>query len=83
MPPATYPYFWVGPMSTSPFGANSALIRARIGASARQSPHQCAQKKISAGLPFGKETPSSAGAGFPSRLSRWMFFWMRVRIDVA
>ena len=57
-------------------------IATRSGFSALQSGHQCAQKNTSAGWPFGSATPASAGAGLPSRLSRLIIFWMRVRIGV-
>src|SRR5665213_1649290 len=77
-----YPYFCVGPIKTKPLGPNSFFSWARIGASARQSLHQCAQKNKRVGLPLGRETPSKAGAGLPSKLIRLMFLLMRACIEV-
>ena len=59
---------------------------------ALQSGHQCAQKNISTALPRSEASVGGllprysaieyAGAGLPSSVSRFRFFWSRARIDV-
>ena len=48
-----------------------------------RGPTEIAQKNSNAGWPFGTLTFKSVGAGLPSSDNSQMFFWMRVRIDVA